>query len=249
MLDISMILSDNNRSKAYLQSLVKNNINPSYVILMKDDRYKLPEQDEYGSIIYKDSNQSVIQSMYDIEFDEKESIIETLDKNKVEYIEHNILDVNNKKIIDSVQNCPSKHIIFSGVGGNILKKGILSTGKVFIHVHPGDLPKYRGSTTIYYSMLLEENITCSVLVLNEQIDSGEVLYKKQFDLNKSFVDYDKVLDPIVRASTLVDFLKGVEDSYDILNMKNKVDEEREESNKFYIIHPLLKHIAITKTRR
>lgn len=247
MLDVSMLLADNNRSKAYLQGLINKNIIPKHVIFMKNDKYALPEQANHNSIIYKESNQKLIRKVdnLEFEFDEKESIEETLSKNKLSYRVYNTLDINCKDIVYEIENCPTKYIILSGPGGSILKKEILSKGKYFIHVHSGDLPEYKGSTTFYYSMLIEERISCSVIILNEEIDSGKILYKKHLSVPKGFVDFDIVFDPIIRSLTLLEFLKNINNEKDILNSY----QENGDGDNFYIIHPLLKHIAIKKSRR
>ena len=83
----------------------------------------------------------------------------------------------------------------------------MSKNKKFLHVHPGLLPKFRGSTTIYYSYLLESKIGCSVIILEGGIDEGSIVYEKEYKILDKEIDFDYLLDPLVRAKTLVEFFK------------------------------------------
>jgi methionyl-tRNA formyltransferase len=130
----------------------------------------------------------------------------------------------------------SDYIIYSGPAGVILRDEILNAGKVFIHAHPGLLPEFKGSTTVYYSMLLKREIGCSVFAMNREIDCGEILLMKTFPVPMVPVDFDMVVDPLVRAETLLEWLA----SEDLTKISNGT------GNTFYIIHPVLKHLARIK---
>ncbi|MFY9174492.1 MAG: formyltransferase family protein [Peptococcia bacterium] len=246
MLDFSILLVNTNRSKAYIQSLIRKGYIPKSAIVLQDNTYVLPEQDEVDVVYNKATKQSLVRKIkgLDLSFDEKEHVITTLKNNNIEYCIANTLNVNSPEVINYVKDCPTKYIIYSGPGGAILRKEILGQGKKFIHVHPGWLPDYKGSTTFYYSMLIEDSIACSVIFLEEKIDSGPILFRKSFELPEdASIDYDLVLDPIIRTSTLIDFMQNIgdvipaEEGY--LNNNGDV---------FYIIHPVLKHLAILSQR-
>lgn len=241
MLDYSMLLINNNRSKAYLQNLIKNGLIPRKIILLNDKNIDLPEHTENDRIISKDTNQKFIRKLddLDINFDEKEHILSTVEKNNIDYVLLDTLDINTTEVIKEVSKTPTKYIVYSGPGGTILRHDVLSQGKKFIHVHPGWLPKYRGSTTIYYSMLTNSEVGASVILFEEGIDEGPVLYKKIYKIKEKGIDFDYVLDPLVRAKTLVEFFKE-----DKINLTKQ--EEDEEASTFYIVHPFLKHSSILK---
>ena len=52
-----------------------------------------------------------------------------------------------------------------------------------MHVHSGKLPEYRGSTTLYYSLLEKNKVAASAIMINEGIDTGDIVYFKEFDFN------------------------------------------------------------------
>jgi len=237
--NFSMLLTNNNRSKAYLQNLIKNNFIPSKVILLNDKNVTLAEHTENDKLISTNTKQKFIRKLSDLEisFDEKEHILKTIENNSIEYVLLDTLDVNSTEVISEITKTKQEYIIYSGPGGTILRKEILSKGKKFIHVHPGWLPDYRGSTTIYYSMLFESKVGCSVILFEEGIDEGPVLFRKEYEIFEKGIDFDYLLDPLVRTKTLIEFLKTKK-----IN-PIKQDDDKEAST-FYIIHPILKHISI-----
>ncbi|WP_440908632.1 formyltransferase family protein [Candidatus Pelagibacter sp.] len=240
-MNFSMLLTNNNRSKAYLQNLIKNNFIPSKILFLNNNNKTLIEHTENDKLISEDTNQIFVRKLIDLDisFDEKEHVLKTIKKNKISFVEINNLDVNSKDVVEEVANIEDNYIIYSGPSSYILGKEILSKNKKFIHVHPGLLPAYRGSTTIYYSMLLESKIGCSVIFLNERIDEGPLLYKKEYKISEKGIDFDYVLDPLIRSKALVEYFK-------ISKINPSIQESNEGGSIFYVIHPLLKHLSIIK---
>lgn len=240
MIEYSMLLINNNRSKAYLQNLVSNGFIPKKIILLDVKNIELPEHTENDRIISNNTEQKFIRELKDLDiyFDEKKHILSTIHNYNIEHVIINTLDINSQEAIDEVAKIQTKYIVYSGPGGTILRHDVLSQGIKFIHVHSGWLPKYRGSTTIYYSMLVDSEVGASVILLEDGLDEGPILYRKKYKINQQ-VDFDYVLDPLVRAKTLIDFFKLGE-----LNLKKQ--EDHEDASTFYIIHPLIKHASIIK---
>ena len=241
MIDFSILLVNNNRSKAYLQNLIKNGFLPKKAVVLNDKNVILVEHTENDKLISQDTNQKFIRKIdeLDIEFDEKEHILRTIQKYKINYTILDTLDVNSIKVIDEIKKIDEKYIVYSGPGGTILKKDILSLNKEFIHVHPGVLPEFRGSTTIYYSMLFNSTVGCSVIIFQEGIDEGPILYKNSYKILEKKIDFDYVLDPLIRAKTLIEFFKTKK----VIPIQQTKDAK---ANTFYIIHPFLKHLSILK---
>lgn len=236
-----MLLVNNNRSKAYLQNLIKNGFIPSIIIVLDSKNHTLLEHTENDKKIYKDTHQKLIRNLKDlnISFDEKEHIKRTIVNNNLNFSVVDTMDVNSHKVINAVKDLTDEYIVYSGPGGTILRKEILSLNKKFIHVHPGLLPSFRGSTTIYYSMLLDSAVGCSVILLDEKIDEGPILYKTSYVFKERGIDFDYVLDPLVRTKTLINFFQNNE-------LSEMQQNQSEDTTTFYIIHPLLKHLSILK---
>lgn len=237
-MEFSMLLVNSNRSKAYLQNLIRLGYKPNKVIVLEEEFNK--NNDKAG----KSSTSVSIKKIdgIDLFFDEKEHILQTLEKVAIDYVLIHTLNVNSSEVANEIKKIKEKYLIYSGPGGAIVSEQILSLGKEFIHVHSGWLPEYRGSTTMYYSLIIDSNICCSVIALNSGIDTGDILFRKKYDLPKLKADYDYVVDPILRTDTLINYLKN--------KMENKIEkntvQQFDKGNTFYIIHPVLKNIAILK---
>jgi len=221
----SMLLLNNNRSKAYLQNIIRCGYKPSSAVVMGDPTKQV-------------KSESLIQTIpgFSSYFDSGKSIYETLDENGIPYAGVPHLDVNTPEVISHIKDMDAAYVIYSGPAGVILRDGILDAGKIFIHAHPGVLPDYKGSTTIYYSMLLRKELGCSVFTMNREIDGGEILLMKTFPVPMLPVDFDMVVDPLVRTDTLLEWLERD----DLIPVPNDI------GNTFYIVHPVLKHIARIK---
>ena len=240
-----MLLANTMRAKAYLQNLIRHNFLPKKVIVLKEEKETLIE--EKNRLVFdKNTKQRLIRKIETIEaeIEEKEHIEVTLQNNNIPYQVINTFGVNSKAVEEAVANLPTEYVIYGGPGGIILKKELLSIGKKFLHVHPGNLPLYKGSTTYYYEMLLEKELNCSVIIMSEKLDSGMLLHKKRFDVPKGFQDFDSIVDPLIRADTLIEWMTDIK-----LNGIQEICIEQEDENVFYIIHPVLKHFSILQARK
>lgn len=240
MIEFSMLLVNNNRSKAYLQNLVRNGIFPKKIIFLDDGAAKFVEQTEYDKFFQKGSKQTLLTRLDDIgmEFNEKEHVLDTVEKFNIDCVDIGCIDVNSDIVIAELLKISEEFVLYSGPGGMILREKILSIGKKFIHAHSGWLPRFRGSTTIYYEMLAGRKIGCSVIILNNELDGGDILYRAEYDISEKSVDIDYALDPLIRARTLLDFFHN--------GRQEKIKQNANDGLTFYIIHPLLKHCAILK---
>jgi methionyl-tRNA formyltransferase len=220
--DTGMIGADTSRTIYYIEALKKNNLLPSYVlILLNTSTNLLPGQKAN---------------------DNKAQLIKLLEEDNIQYEISTNNDINSLEVINIVKSRNETVFIYSGFGGALLRDDILGTGKKFLHVHGGYLPDYKGSTTNYYSLINENTIGASSIFLTKDIDCGPVLCRKKVSPPLLRVDIDHVHDSKVRAKVLVETLQLY-----ISNGKFIYDLEKNEGGEtYYIIHPVLKHIAILK---
>ena len=135
--------------------------------------------------------------------------------------------------------------IYSGYGGVLLKKQILSIGKNFLHIHGGYLPDFKGSTTNYYSLIKENSIGASAIFLTQEIDSGPIFLRKKYQSpeKKEFIDH--IYDSAARAKVLIETLESFKKSGEFSPLKG----EFKKGNTYYVIHNFLKNIEILSKRR
>ena len=218
--DIAMVAADTSRTKYYLNELIRNGLIPNYVLLLLN------------------SNEELLPGQKRAE--EENELVSNLNDHGVEYGLAESGDINNEKVVLEISSRPEKFFIFSGYGGVLLKDNILNTEKKFLHVHGGYLPDYKGSTTNYYSLINENSIGASAIFLTKDIDCGPILLRKKFPPPADRKEIDYKYDAEVRASVLIECIRKY------LRKGEWVFEAADNNGgeTFYIIHPVLKHLAI-----
>ncbi|EIM17042.1 formyltransferase family protein [Pseudomonas chlororaphis] len=131
-------------------------------------------------------------------------------------------------------------LVYSGYGGQLVPAALLSRYPV-LHIHSGWLPDYRGSTTLYYQIIEQRECAASALLLDEQIDTGPVLARKAYPLPPPGMDVDYLYDNAIRADLLVQVLSHWR--REGAQALRPLPAEAEKPP-YFIIHPLLKHLAL-----
>jgi methionyl-tRNA formyltransferase len=199
--------------------LNKKKISLTKIILLKDRKEKLLNK-QIIRLIKKNNNNPKIKTFF-------------------------IKNINNKKVTKFIKKQKEKLIIISlypGSNGIVKNKELLKRKKL-LHSHPGKLPEYRGSTTIYYSLLKEKKIWCDSFFLNNKIDQGKVIYSKQYPIPKNIYSIEKKYDSKIRSQNLIESLNVLKKK--LIFQKNKKYFKEIISN-YYIIHPILRFITFKK---
>jgi methionyl-tRNA formyltransferase len=154
-------------------------------------------------------------------------------------------DVNHPAILEFLQQRRPSLVIYSGYGGQIVKEPLLELKIPFLHVHSGWLPDECGSTTIYYRLLIRGNCAASAFILTREIDAGPILARKEYPPPPAGMDIDLLYDGAIRADLLIEVLKKV-------GAKGQVDKtiaRDSAGTMYYVIHPVLKHLAILSIKQ
>tara|TARA_B100001057_G_C22684845_1_gene885243 strand:+ start:217 stop:870 length:654 start_codon:yes stop_codon:yes gene_type:complete len=157
-------------------------------------------------------------------------------RNKKKIIFVKEMNINSKKLEKKIKLFNSDYILFSGYSAEIIKNQILMR-KNLIHCHPGLLPKYRGSTVMYYSLILDKQIFVSIFKISKQIDSGKLLYIKKFNAPSVLSKIESEFDNKIRSNALVNFILE----------KNKIYIKKKKTNNltfYYISHPIIRNILL-----
>lgn len=228
--EFALLASDSARSKAYLQAMIQANKLPAVCIVYSDDCGSMKAK-------AKEYRECAVQDKY---FDIDKPVIYSLEQADIPYILVENKDINSEQMKEAIQGVEAKYLIYSGYGGYILKPHLFQLNKKYVHVHAGILPQYRGSTTVFYSYLQENVIGATAIFLNEKIDEGEMIVQDTFQLPSEKVDIDYIYEPYVRSRVL---LKAI-DQYLEKGILSSRQQEQEGAETYFIIHPLLKHIAL-----
>lgn len=133
-------------------------------------------------------------------------------------------------------------VVYSGYGGQLVPAALLRQYPM-LHIHSGWLPQYRGSTTLYYQIIEQRQCAASALLLDDNIDTGPVLARKTYPMPPPGLDVDYVYDNAIRADLLVTVLAGWRAAPESLR-KDACDFSQQQLPPYFIIHPLLKHLAL-----
>jgi len=147
--------------------------------------------------------------------------------------------VNDPLILAAVSAAAADLVIYSGYGGQLVGPDLLSLASPFLHAHSGWLPDYRGSTTVYYSLLAGNGCGVSVIELVPAIDQGPIVARRRYPAPAPGVDIDYAYDSAIRADLMADVVTGWLKGKRLTQLPN-------ESNgvDYYVVHPLLKHLAL-----
>ena len=135
--NLSLVCSISERSYEYIKTLIDHKIFP--IIIITYQKKKIV-------------NKKI-----------KKKILDLIKFNKIKSINLNNTDINGKDMNDYIIKFTKKNILTSLYPGEIFRNYNLLKKKKFFHNHTGILPNYKGSTTIYYSILYEKKIYCSTL--------------------------------------------------------------------------------------
>lgn len=170
--------------------------------------------------------------------DFSEAPVKTFERNNWKYAYLSDRDVNSENVINAIRKHDVDIIVFSGYGGQILKKEHFFSETPYLHMHPGELPIERGSTTIYYSILNQRKCSVTAFYMTADIDSGNHILIKHYNHPPKGMNMDQYFDNVIRS----DCFKGAIEKICLGSIKPLNNQLK--SEEYYIIHPILKHIAI-----
>jgi methionyl-tRNA formyltransferase len=235
-LDFGMVAADTTRTRAYLGAMMRHGLLPAHVLVLKSaDAPTLPVQASGSLGCARASDEDWSEADFDIA-SPLEAILETAG---IDYRIAPSCDINDAVAVGCIAERPEHVLVYSGYGGVLLRREVLNTGKRFLHIHGGFLPNYKGSTTNYFSLLADNQMGASAIFLTEDIDCGPILSRRVFPAPGDRAEIDHIYDSAARAKVLIDVLTRYRDSGTWT-----IERENEGGDTYYVIHPVLKHIAI-----
>ena len=146
-------------------------------------------------------------------------------------------NINHKKVISKLRSLNPDLIFVNGT--RIISSDLIRAIPVrFVNIHVGITPNYRGVHGGYWALASNDKERCGVTVhiVDEGIDTGEVLYQKIIQVNKedNFFTY-----PLKQTAAAIPLLKDVVNNFKQNNGQLVVNNEliSDESRLWY--HPTL----------
>lgn len=229
---ILLLAGNTLRSNSYSQYLASNSFEVEGLFYgFQEKEYKAPQLN-YETKHFFNERDLMLPNL-------EKGIEEVFDNNKWKYQHIEEYDINSKKVINQIQAVAPDLVIFSGYGGQILKKEHFEVNIPYLHMHPGDIPSERGSTTIYYSILNRKACTVTAFFMNEKIDAGDIIAKSHYSAPTRNVNIDQYYDNIIRANCLINALNAITHKKEVIPFPPK-----DSSLEYYVIHPILKNISL-----
>jgi len=221
------------RSQYYIQAIAESQIAIEHVILYGNEQALLPGQTN------KFIPNQGLENLFSADLDQ--DIKTTCENNSYAYTQIDVENINDGSIYQKVRSLKPDLIIFSGYGSQIVKTKLLDLKIPILHIHSGWLPDYKGSTTLYYSIIDKEKCGVTAILLSEKIDSGKIIDKKYYSIPSPGVNIDYTYDSAIRSDMLISVLKKYIESNQL-----EMTKQTEPGHDYYVIHPVLKHLAILK---
>lgn len=220
------------RSVAYLQGLAAAGITPDGIVIYgatdsvaQSSRNLSPQS--LGEVHCPDLRLTVAQTLERLEWTATSCAADTLDASE---------------LLSAIAGLSPDLLVYSGYGGQLVPTTLLESYPV-LHIHSGWLPQYRGSTTLYYQIIEQGKCAASALLLDATIDTGPVLARREYPMPPAGLDVDYLYDNAIRADLLVHVLARWRDTPEVL-LHRDVESSQQELPPYFIIHPLLKHLAL-----
>ena len=216
------------RARAYLQSALAAGLAPARAIVLGE------ENDDHFDPAWGRVPGNA--------FDLRPSLRESLDEAGVDTTFVTELDLRSPALAEAVKEAAPNWAVFSG--GGIVRPELLGCAPRWIHVHPGRLPDWRGSTCIHYGLLLEGRSAATAFFLEESLDRGRALCHQHFTPTSDWdaTSLDHAADAWMRAAVLVQALELLRERPTYQGRS----QEGERGQMFYVVHPVLKHLAVLR---
>jgi methionyl-tRNA formyltransferase len=221
------------RSQAYAQCMAAHGFDPEQVLIYGGSQSTRPGQSV--AVSFDDIEQAVFVPDLSV------ALEDSCQNRQWDITRLDCESVNSPDIVKTLRDKAPKLVVYSGYGGEIVSSELLGLNALFLHVHGGWLPDYRGSTTIYYSILRERNCSASAILLSSEIDAGPVIARESYPVPPAGVDVDYVYDSAIRADLLV---KVLGDYSSQGGWRTLSPQTSERGRDYYVIHPVLKHLAM-----
>lgn len=225
-----LLCARNARSSAYVQALAYAGIEPEAVIIYGTEQTKIHTSRSLAS-----AEQNLELFCPDVRIPVPDSISQL----GWCYYECASRELDSDELLSLLHQLTPELLVYSGYGGQLVPNLILKISPV-LHIHSGALPRYRGSTTLYYEILEHAACAASAILLDQHIDTGPVVQVCHYPLPPTGTDVDYLYDNQIRADLLVKVLTFRHTHGYLPEPVAQVSD----MPPYFIIHPVLKHLAL-----
>ena len=283
IIDVTVLYVDTLPAKIYLALLKKNGYEPSRILFLNIESRSKIYRVAKGFMghrigrrllsMYKRarSKNNDMSSELDVRWlkgcglslDDISNFFVTYPKNRIENVF--VESLGDERLVEYMKKEVQGAVLFTG--GGILNQEILSVpGIKFIHIHPGIVPDIRGADCFFWSYLLNGKAGYSVFYMNEGIDTGDVLYTQEVDVElkelclqevkneEIYLSILKYYDPALRIKMFIDLLDN--EYKKLANAGKRVDlmnldcqrQDESDGRMYFFMHENLRNFVIDKLK-
>lgn len=233
---VTIAYLDSLRGRAYLNAFLKFGFCPQEIVVMENE-FEVPVDFVNEARKYEYDKKYFDYTLGLGAVAGKETIVRRVSTNSI----------NDPKVVEALAAGESQYVLFTG--GGIVSPETLAIDKKFIHIHPGYVPFYRGSTCFYYSLIEKSELGATAFFMAEELDAGPILARNKYELNvlleKGQIHFiDHILDPYIRMATLENVLLDLSKGDDLLATYPVYDSCSKEA--YYVVHPIFRAVAWKK---
>lgn len=130
--------------------------------------------------------------------------------------------------------------LFPMYAGGILSKELLSDKNAeFLNAHMGEMPRYRGMNVIEWAVLEKQPPKVAVMVMNEKIDGGDVIWHKDIPLVK-----EKTIREIRTTGYTYCYKAMAEGIYEYLHNEQLRTVQPKGARYYYRMHGKIKELTL-----
>lgn len=222
---VALVAADTGRARAYLDLLVADGLVPQRAVVLDVPGASPSPTLPHPTLL----------------FDNVTPLPRALERAGVPTLRVAADRLDAREVVDAVAGLAQPIIVFAGPAGGILTEAFFRLPeKSYLHVHPGRLPGYRGSTPMYYSLLAEGRLTATALFLDERVDTGRIVAERDFPPPADRRSIDLEFDPWMRAVLLRAVLREHAAGIPLVGRPQADAPART----YFVIHPVLRHVAL-----
>lgn len=200
----------------FLSSFIKNNLKEFYIIC--DSKLK----NEKSTKIWNERTSGKFENNY------KNKLVELEKLNSAKF--HFVDDHNSELALNLYSELKINCLFNAGTPRKILKKTIEQMEYGVVNIHPGILPKYRGSCAVEWAILNNDHIGLTAHLMNEEYDAGPIIEIHKVLFPDTY-DYHDIRNKVFFDTTAMagKILKKIQINFEGLN----ITPQKEEDSKYW----------------
>lgn len=235
---LSIAYVDSLRGRAYINAFLEKGLRPKGIVTIGGNQ---PFPDSFEAEAEKYGYASKYFNPY--------VDISQLTTQNSTFIETEASSINDPEVQAGLAKCDSDYVLYTA--GGIVSEQTLEASKPFIHIHPGVVPEYRGSTCFYYSLLEKAEVGATAFIMAKGLDEGPIILQKKFKINIPLAEdqghiFDYIVDQYIRMNTLSDVLQLFKDAHDIESFARS--QNKGSLAPCYVMHPVLRRLCWEKVQ-